>query len=96
MDFTQGTAPVYPEERKIEKLQKIADFFDVPITYFLQGEVEKLRWSSIFITLPLNKFHCFVYLLYCFIMAIIETLKKRKMRMIENIRKLFMDTAAIF
>lgn len=25
-------------------------------------ELVKLRWSSIFVTLPLNKFHCFVYL----------------------------------
>ena len=34
--------------------------------------------------------------MYCSIMTIIETLKKRKMGMIENIRKLFMGTPAIF
>lgn len=34
--------------------------------------------------------------MYCSIMTIIETLKKRNMRMIENIRKLFMGTPAIF
>lgn len=34
--------------------------------------------------------------MYCSIMTIIETLKKRKMGMIENIRKLYMGTLAIF
>ena len=34
--------------------------------------------------------------MYCDIMSIIETLKKRKMGMIENIQKLFMGTPAIF
>lgn len=34
--------------------------------------------------------------MYCSIMTIIETLKKRNMGMIENIRKLFMGTPAIF
>ena len=34
--------------------------------------------------------------MYCCIMTIIETLKKRNMGMIENIRKLFMGTPAIF
>ena len=34
--------------------------------------------------------------MYCSIMTIIETLKKRNMGMIENIRKLFTGTPAIF
>lgn len=34
--------------------------------------------------------------MYCSIMTIIETLKKRNMGMIENIRKIFMGTPAIF
>ena len=34
--------------------------------------------------------------MYCKILTIIETLKKRKMDMMENIRKLFMKTPAIF
>lgn len=34
--------------------------------------------------------------MYCSILTIIETLKKRKMGMIENIRKLFMGAPAIF
>ncbi len=34
--------------------------------------------------------------MYCSIMTIIETLKKRKMGMIENIKKLFIGTPAIF
>ena len=34
--------------------------------------------------------------MYCQILTIIETLKKRKMDMMENIRKLFMGTPAIF
>lgn len=34
--------------------------------------------------------------MYCSIMSIIETLKKRNMGLIENIRKLFMGTPAIF
>lgn len=34
--------------------------------------------------------------MYCSILSIIETIKKRKMRMLENIRKLFMGTPAIF
>lgn len=34
--------------------------------------------------------------MYCSILSIIETLKKRKMGMLENIRKLFMGTPAIF
>lgn len=34
--------------------------------------------------------------MYCSIMTIIETLKKRKMGIIENIKKLFMGTPAIF
>lgn len=34
--------------------------------------------------------------MYCSIMTIVETLKKRNMGMIENIRKLFMGTPAIF
>lgn len=34
--------------------------------------------------------------MYCAILTIIETLKKRKMGLIENIRKLFMGTPAIF
>ena len=34
--------------------------------------------------------------MYCSIMTIIETLKKRKMGIIENLRKLFMGTPAIF
>lgn len=34
--------------------------------------------------------------MYCVILTIIETLKRRKMSMIENIKKLFMDTPAIF
>ena len=34
--------------------------------------------------------------MYCSIMSIIETLKKRKMGIIENIQKLFMGTPAIF
>ena len=34
--------------------------------------------------------------MYCNIMSMIETLKKRKMGMIENIKKLFIGTPAIF
>lgn len=34
--------------------------------------------------------------MYCSIMSIVETLKKRKMGIIENIKKLFMGTPAIF
>ena len=34
--------------------------------------------------------------MYCSIMTIIEPLKKRKMRIVENIRKLFTGTSAIF
>ena len=34
--------------------------------------------------------------MYCSILTIIETLKKRKMGMIENIKKLFQGTPAIF
>lgn len=34
--------------------------------------------------------------MYCSILTIIETLKKRKMGILENIRKLFMGTSAIF
>lgn len=34
--------------------------------------------------------------MYCSILSIIETIKKRKMGMLENIRKLFMGTPAIF
>ncbi len=34
--------------------------------------------------------------MYCSIMTIIETLKKRNMGIIENIKKLFMGTPAIF
>lgn len=34
--------------------------------------------------------------MYCSILTIIETLKRRKMGMLENIRKLFMGTPAIF
>lgn len=34
--------------------------------------------------------------MYCAIMSIIETLKKRKMDTIENVKKLFMGTPAIF
>ena len=34
--------------------------------------------------------------MYCSIMTMIETLKKRNMGMIENIRRLFMGTPAIF
>lgn len=34
--------------------------------------------------------------MYCSILTIIETIKRRKMGMIENIRKLFMGTPAIF
>lgn len=34
--------------------------------------------------------------MYCSILSVIETLKKRKMGMLENIRKLFMGTPAIF
>ena len=34
--------------------------------------------------------------MYCSIMTIIETLKKREMGIIENIKKLFMGTPAIF
>ena len=34
--------------------------------------------------------------MYCDIMSIIETLKKRKMSIIENIKMLFMGTPAIF
>ena len=34
--------------------------------------------------------------MYCSIMSIIETLKKRNMGMVENIKKLFMGTPAIF
>ncbi len=34
--------------------------------------------------------------MYCFILTIIETLKRRKMGLLENIRKLFMGTPAIF
>ncbi len=34
--------------------------------------------------------------MYCFILTIIETLKRRKMVMLENIRKIFMGSPAIF
>lgn len=34
--------------------------------------------------------------MYCSILSIVETIKKRKMGMLENIRKLFMGTPAIF
>lgn len=34
--------------------------------------------------------------MYCSIMSIIETLKKRNMGLIENIKKLFLRTPAIF
>jgi hypothetical protein len=34
--------------------------------------------------------------MYCSIMSIIETLKKREMDLIENIKKIFMGTPAIF
>ncbi|EFU77186.1 hypothetical protein HMPREF0381_0927, partial [Lachnoanaerobaculum saburreum DSM 3986] len=34
--------------------------------------------------------------MYCSIMTIVETLKKRNMGLIENIRKLFIGTPAIF
>lgn len=34
--------------------------------------------------------------MYCSILTIIETLKRRNMNLIENIRKLFMGTPAIF
>jgi transposase len=34
--------------------------------------------------------------MYCSIMTVIETLKKRKMGIIENIKMLFMGTPAIF
>lgn len=34
--------------------------------------------------------------MYCSILTIIETLKRRKMKMIENIKKIFMGTPAIF
>nr|WP_289695443.1 hypothetical protein [Enterocloster clostridioformis] len=34
--------------------------------------------------------------MYCSIMSIIETMKKRNMDMIENIKQLFMGTPAIF
>lgn len=34
--------------------------------------------------------------MYCSILTIIETLKRRKMMMLENIRKIFMGTPAIF
>lgn len=34
--------------------------------------------------------------MYCSILTIVETLKKRKMGMMENMRKLFVDTPAIF
>lgn len=34
--------------------------------------------------------------MYCSILTIIETLKRRKMRLIENIRKYFLGTPAIF
>ncbi len=34
--------------------------------------------------------------MYCAILAIIETLKKRNMGLIENVKKLFMGTPAIF
>ena len=34
--------------------------------------------------------------MYCFILTIIETLKKREIGLIENIKKLFMGTPAIF
>ena len=34
--------------------------------------------------------------MYCAIMTVIETLKRRKMGMIENLKKLFMGTPAIF
>lgn len=34
--------------------------------------------------------------MYCAIMTIIETLKRRKMPLIENIKKLFLGTPAIF
>ena len=34
--------------------------------------------------------------MYCSILTIIETLKKREMGIIENIKKLFMGTPAIF
>jgi len=34
--------------------------------------------------------------MYCTILTIIETLKRRKMGMIENIKKVFIGTPAIF
>lgn len=34
--------------------------------------------------------------MYCTILTIIETLKRRKMGLLENIRKIFMGTPAIF
>ena len=34
--------------------------------------------------------------MYCAIMTVIETLKRRKMGLIENLKKLFMGTPAIF
>lgn len=34
--------------------------------------------------------------MYCTILSVIETLKRRNMEMIENIRKLFIGTPAIF
>ena len=34
--------------------------------------------------------------MYCTILTIIETLKRRNMRLIENVKKLFIGTPAIF
>lgn len=34
--------------------------------------------------------------MYCVILIIVETLKRRKMRLIENLKKIFMGTLTIF
>ena len=53
-------------------IAEIDEFPDHPFKVLMDEDMEQLvdsvrrsgvmRWSSIFVTLPLNKFHCFVYL----------------------------------